>query len=130
MIPIPLGLVLSAQRRRLAAETAPLALMSNAHRSPLLYSYPIPIFRVRNKKVARYCCNEQKKQAAIGAGHEIMRQSLLPDVTPSWAVGAQDYWHIGNAGDAIEECVGGVDRLGSVLRLRLLQQIGQRGLVS
>jgi topoisomerase IV subunit B len=43
-----------------------------------------PLFRVRNKKVTRYCYNEQEKQSAIGAlgaGHEITRFKGLGEIS-------------------------------------------------
>jgi topoisomerase-4 subunit B len=45
-----------------------------------------PLFRVRNKKVTRYCYNEQEKQAAmsqLGAGHEITRFKGLGEISAS-----------------------------------------------
>src|SRR5215218_910609 len=43
-----------------------------------------PLFRVRNKKVTKYCYNEQEKQAAmaaLGASHEITRFKGLGEIS-------------------------------------------------
>jgi len=43
-----------------------------------------PLFRVRNKKVTKYCYNEQEKQAAVaalGASHEITRFKGLGEIS-------------------------------------------------
>ncbi|HWB58784.1 MAG TPA: DNA topoisomerase IV subunit B [Chthoniobacteraceae bacterium] len=49
-----------------------------------LYILQTPLFRVRNKKVTKYCYNEQEKQAAVaslGAGHEITRFKGLGEIS-------------------------------------------------
>jgi len=51
-----------------------------------LFILQTPLFRVRNKKVTRYCYTEQEKQAAIkalGAGHEITRFKGLGEISAS-----------------------------------------------
>src|SRR5262245_18427331 len=52
------------------------------------------------------------------------------DSVAGWAVGAQGYRQVGNGGDAIQEGLSGVDRLEGVLRLGVMEQIGEHGLVS
>src|ERR1700722_11655241 len=49
-----------------------------------LFILETPLFRVRNKKVTRYCYTEQEKQAAVsalGAGHEITRFKGLGEIS-------------------------------------------------
>ena len=49
-----------------------------------LFILQTPLFRVRNKKVTKYCYNEQEKQDAIkkiGAGHEITRFKGLGEIS-------------------------------------------------
>jgi len=49
-----------------------------------LFILQTPLFRVRNKKVTKYCYNEQEKQEAIkkiGAGHEITRFKGLGEIS-------------------------------------------------
>jgi topoisomerase-4 subunit B len=49
-----------------------------------LFILQTPLFRVRNKKVTRYCYSEQEKQAAVGAlgaGHEITRFKGLGEIS-------------------------------------------------
>ena len=49
-----------------------------------LFILQTPLFRVRNKKVTKYCYSEQEKQAAIatlGAGHEITRFKGLGEIS-------------------------------------------------
>src|SRR5258708_27067200 len=49
-----------------------------------LFILQTPLFRVRNKKVTRYCYTEQEKQAAVaplGASHEITRFKVLAEIS-------------------------------------------------
>jgi topoisomerase-4 subunit B len=49
-----------------------------------LFILETPLFRVRNKKVTRYCYSEQEKQAAVaelGAAHEITRFKGLGEIS-------------------------------------------------
>jgi topoisomerase-4 subunit B len=49
-----------------------------------LFILQTPLFRVRNKRVTRYCYSEQEKQAAVsalGAGHEITRFKGLGEIS-------------------------------------------------
>ncbi len=49
-----------------------------------LFILETPLFRVRNKKVTRYCYSEEEKQAAVaalGAGHEITRFKGLGEIS-------------------------------------------------
>ena len=49
-----------------------------------LFILQTPLFRVRNKKVTKYCYSEQEKQAAVaalGAGHEITRFKGLGEIS-------------------------------------------------
>jgi len=49
-----------------------------------LFILDTPLFRVRNKKVTRYCYSEEEKQAAVaalGAGHEITRFKGLGEIS-------------------------------------------------
>jgi len=49
-----------------------------------LYILQTPLFRVRNKKLTKYCYTEQEKQAAVaalGAGHEITRFKGLGEIS-------------------------------------------------
>ncbi len=49
-----------------------------------LFILQTPLFRVRNKKITRYCYSEQEKQAAIkecGATHEITRFKGLGEIS-------------------------------------------------
>jgi len=51
-----------------------------------LFILQTPLFRVRNKKVTKYCYNEQEKQSAVsalGAGHEITRFKGLGEISGS-----------------------------------------------
>ena len=53
-------------------------------RSNHLFILQTPLFRVRNKKVTRYCYSEQEKQAAVaalGASHEITRFKGLGEIS-------------------------------------------------
>ena len=49
-----------------------------------LFILQTPLFRVRNKKVTKYCYTEQEKQSAmktLGAGHEITRFKGLGEIS-------------------------------------------------
>ncbi|HEY3897068.1 MAG TPA: DNA topoisomerase IV subunit B [Chthoniobacter sp.] len=49
-----------------------------------LFILQTPLFRVRNKRVTRYCYSEQEKQAAVsalGGGHEITRFKGLGEIS-------------------------------------------------
>ena len=47
-----------------------------------LFILQTPLFRVRNKKVTKYCYSEQEKQAAVlGASHEITRFKGLGEIS-------------------------------------------------
>jgi topoisomerase-4 subunit B len=49
-----------------------------------LFILQTPLFRVRNKKITRYCYSEQEKQAAVvecGASHEITRFKGLGEIS-------------------------------------------------
>jgi len=49
-----------------------------------LFILQTPLFRVRNKKITRYCCSEQEKQAAVagcGATHEFTRIMGLGEIS-------------------------------------------------
>jgi len=49
-----------------------------------LFILQTPLFRVRNKKITRYCYSEQEKQAAVkecGATHEITRFKGLGEIS-------------------------------------------------
>ncbi|MCE0496441.1 MAG: toprim domain-containing protein, partial [Methylacidiphilales bacterium] len=49
-----------------------------------LFILQTPLFRVRNKRVTKYCFSEQEKQAAVaslGAGHEITRFKGLGEIS-------------------------------------------------
>ena len=49
-----------------------------------LFILQTPLFRVRNKKITRYCYSEQEKQAAVaecGAAHEITRFKGLGEIS-------------------------------------------------
>ena len=56
----------------------------DAIRNNHLFILQTPLFRVRNKKVTKYCYSEQEKQAAmaaLGASHEITRFKGLGEIS-------------------------------------------------